>query len=260
MKLIFAESKSDAKNYNYPYEIGAIAEKDEKPSAIINRGFLMSPSSRKAARYTLVRSIRIRLADFRITSKNRRVLRKGEGIAFTLIPRDKFTYSKKWQTFCRQFADVRFGQGVMSEERLERIFTSEFLTHIMVFTDTAANQEVGLLLFYVEAGSVAYCLLPFYDLSYLERHLGMYQATSAVRYFAEQGFTYFYFGSGYGSKALYKTQFRGVEFFTGITWSPNLEELKQLIRWDEDTSGAPYPLGDNFQPADDEDTLLSVTV
>jgi hypothetical protein len=254
MKLIFTEAKSDFHNYIYPYNILAIPDKGEPPSALINRGFLVSPSSRKTAKYTLVRSIRIRLENFTIHSKNRRVIRKNEGITCELIPRQNFSYSPAWQDLCKTFADARFGSNIMSTERLSRIFTSEFLTHLMVFTDTATNRAVGILLLYVEE-PIVYCLLPFYDLAYMEHHLGMYQAVKAVQHFADQGYTFFYFGSGYGDKALYKTQFRGTEFFSGHSWSDDLAELKQRIAWDEGRSPSPI---DDSQITGDEALVMKV--
>jgi hypothetical protein len=60
--------------------------------------------------------------------------------------------------------------------------------------------------------------------------------TSAVALFAERGFDFLYLGSCYSRNALYKTQFTGAEFFNGVRWSEDLEELKYLIRrkrWDQ---------------------------
>ena len=53
---------------------------------------------------------------------------------------------------------------------------------------------------------------------------------------ARRGFDFVYLGSCYSRNALYKTQFAGAEFFNGVRWSEDLEELKYLIRrkrWDE---------------------------
>jgi hypothetical protein len=73
-------------------------------------------------------------------------------------------------------------------------------------------------------------------LNYYSRNLGMYMMTSAVEHFANRGFDYLYLGSCYSRNALYKTQFAGAEFFNGVKWSEDLEELKYLIkrkRWDQ---------------------------
>ena len=57
--------------------------------------------------------------------------------------------------------------------------------------------------------------------------------TSAVARFAKAGLRFLYLGTCYSRNALYKTQFAGAEFFNGFRWSDNLEELKYLLRRDE---------------------------
>jgi hypothetical protein len=51
-----------------------------------------------------------------------------------------------------------------------------------------------------------------------------------VEFFAREGFEFLYLGSCYSANALYKTQFAGFEFFNGVRWSDNLDELKYLVR------------------------------
>jgi arginyl-tRNA--protein-N-Asp/Glu arginylyltransferase len=77
---------------------------------------------------------------------------------------------------------------------------------------------------------MAYYYYAFYDLNYYSRNLGMYMMTFAVSHFKEAGFPYLYLGSCYLENALYKTQFKGAEFFNGVRWSSDLRELKYLIQ------------------------------
>jgi len=51
----------------------------------------------------------------------------------------------------------------------------------------------------------------------------------AVNWAKESGKEYLYLGTCYEESALYKTEFKGVEFFNGFRWSDNLEELKGLV-------------------------------
>jgi hypothetical protein len=60
----------------------------------------------------------------------------------------------------------------------------------------------------------------------------MFMMTSAVAFFKERGCQYLHLGSCYTRNALYKTQFAGAEFFNGVRWSDDMEELKYLIRRD----------------------------
>jgi hypothetical protein len=60
----------------------------------------------------------------------------------------------------------------------------------------------------------------------------MFMMTSAVMEFAARGVKHLYLGTCYSERALYKTQFAGVEFFNGLRWSQDLEELKFIIQRD----------------------------
>jgi len=231
MKLLFSEHKSDYAHYLFPYAIWAVPEADETPADIFDAGFL--PSSRNLDRFYLCRHIRIELARFRSSSENRRVLRKGEGIKVELVPRDKFDYTPERRDFYKTYADIKFGKDVMPVERLDALFGSRIISHLLVFTDAKTGAEVGTATLYLEGRALAYYYYAFYDLNYYSRNLGMFMMTSAVALFAEKGFRHLYLGTCYSRNALYKTQFVGAEFFNGFRWSGDLAELKYIIRRDK---------------------------
>ncbi len=89
---------------------------------------------------------------------------------------------------------------------------------------------------YLEGNALAYYYYAFYDLNYANRSLGMYMMTSAAELFASRGLRHLYLGTCYTERALYKTQFAGVEFFNGFLWSDNLEELKFMLERDRQKS------------------------
>ena len=231
MKLLFSEQKSNYDNYQFPYAIWAIPEAGEKPSDIFNAGFL--PSSRDLDRFYLCRQIRVNLAKFKSSSENRRILRKGEGIRVELVPRAKFDYTPERRQFFKTYADIKFGKDVMSFERLDALFASPIISHLLVFTDAKTGAEIGAATLYVEGRELAYYYYAFYDLNYYARNLGMFMMTSAVALFAERGFAQLYLGTCYSQTALYKTQFAGAEFFNGFRWSADLDELKFIIKRDK---------------------------
>ena len=231
MKLLFSEQKSDYDHYQFPYAIWAVPEPGECPSEIFNAGFL--PSSRNLDRFYLCRQVRVNLARFKPSSENRRILRKGAGIRADLIAREKFDYTPERREFYKNYADIKFGNDVMSFERLDALFASPIISHLLVFTDTATNAEVGAATLYVEGRELAYYYYAFYDLNYYARNLGMYMMTSAAGLFAGRGFKHLYLGTCYSSTALYKTQFVGAEFFNGFRWSNDLTELKYILKRDK---------------------------
>jgi arginyl-tRNA--protein-N-Asp/Glu arginylyltransferase len=230
MKLLFSEHKSDYDHYQFPYVVWAVPEPGETAADLFNAGFL--PSSRNLDRFYLCRHVRVELGKFKPSSENRRILRKGAGIEMRLVARDKFDYTPERRQCYKTYADIKFGKDVMSYERLDFLFGSPIISHLLVFTDSTNGAEVGTATLYVEGRDLAYYYYAFYDLNYYRRNLGMFMMTSAVALFTERGFGHLYLGTCYSQNALYKTQFAGAEFFNGFRWSADLKELKYLLRRD----------------------------
>jgi len=230
MKLLFSESKPDYGHYIFPYAIWAFPEPGETPADLFNYGFL--PSSRDLDRFYLCRQVRVRLKKFHPSSENRRIARKGEGLRIELVPRAEFDYTAVRRDFFKTYADIKFGKDTMPYERLDLLFEGKLTSHLMLIIDTATGAEVGVASLYLQPPVLAYYYYAFYDLNYYSRSLGMFMMTSAVNLFTERGFEFLYLGSCYSQNALYKTQFAGAEFFNGVRWSDNLDELKYLIRRD----------------------------
>ncbi|MGA2862905.1 MAG: hypothetical protein ABSF95_00280 [Verrucomicrobiota bacterium] len=228
MKLLFSEARPDYGHYIFPYAIWAFPEPGETPADLFGRGFL--PSSRNLDRFYLCRQVRVALRHFRPSSENRRVLRKGAGLVATLKTRAEFDYTPERRGFCKAYADARFGKDVMSYQRLDSLFQARLTSHVLLFAEASTGAQVGLVTLYLEPPALAYYYYAFYDLAYFSRNLGMFMMTWAVADFASRGFDFLYLGSCYQPNALYKTQFSGAQFFNGVRWSADLEELKYLMR------------------------------
>lgn len=231
MKLLFSEQNSDYEHYQFPYAIWALPEDGETPADIFDAGFL--PSSRFLDRFYLCRQVRVNLRKFKPSSENRRIVRKGKGIGIELVAREDFDFTPERRQFFKTYADIKFGNDVMTFERLDALFTSPIISHLLVFIDLETNKEVGVATLYLEGKSLAFYYYAFYDLNYYARNLGMYMMTSAVELFADSGVKFLYLGTCYSSAALYKTQFAGAEFFNGFRWSDDLDELKFIIKRDK---------------------------
>lgn len=228
MKLLFSEWKSDYGTYTYPYVVWACPEAGETPADFFERGFL--PAAPDLSRFYLCRHLRVVLRNYAASSENRRILRKGQGITAELVARADFDYSDARRAGWKAYADQRFGEDVMSFSRLDRLMASPVISHLLVFRDTATGAEVGTVLLHLEAPRVAHYYYAFFDLGGLSKNLGMFMMTAAVEHFAKAGFHAIYLGTCYSDRALYKTQFPGIEFFNGACWSANLPELKFLVR------------------------------
>ena len=231
MKLLFSEQNSDYEHYQFPYAIWAVPEDGRDAGGHFQRRF---PAV--VARFgplLPLPQVRVNLAKFKPSSENRRILRKGAGIDVKLVPREKYDYTPERRQFFKTYADIKFGKDVMTFERLDALFASPIISHLLVFTDTKTGTEVGVATLYLEGKALAFYYYAFYDLNYYARNLGMFMMTSAVELFAERGVKHLYLGTCYSQTALYKTQFAGAEFFNGFRWSDDMDELKFIIKRDK---------------------------
>src|SRR5436190_4561701 len=229
MKLLFSEGSPNYSNYIFPYVIWAFPEEEENISRIFDAGFL--PSSRLLQRFYMARQVRVALRQFEASSENRRILRKCADVKLELLPREKFNYTKERRLAFKTYADRKFGENVMSYERLDELFASPIVTHVLQFT-LPSGEDAGSVALFLYRDHLAFYYYAFYDLDHSEKNLGMYMMTSAVKFFSESGYQQIYLGTCYSEKALYKTQFPGCEFFNGVCWSRNLDELKFILRRD----------------------------
>ena len=253
MKLLFSEHKSDYDHYIFPYAVWAVPESGEAAADLFNAGFL--PSSRNLDRFYLCRHVRVQLGRFKPSSENRRILRKGGGIEVKLLARDQFDYTPGRRQFYKTYADIKFGKDVMPYERLDLLFRSPIISHLLVFTDAKSGAEVGTATLYLEGKELAFYYYAFYDLNYYSRNLGMFMMTSAAAFFAERNFRHLYLGTCYSQNALYKTQFAGAEFFNGFCWSDDLNELKYLLRRDKQETGRHLLESDEYRQLFHKDNL-----
>jgi hypothetical protein len=243
MKILFSESRPDYENYQFPYVIWAFPEADEPHHKLYELGFM--PSKGTPPRFYLSRSIRVNLSEFTPSSENRRILRKHENITLEIIPREQFELTDAHIKMCLTCASERFGSHVMTAERLESIFQSPYTTHLYCFKKN--DVLVGLVPALYEPPHVAHYNFAFYTLDTDLKSMGMYMMTSFLTDLASKHVYYAYLGTCYSRNTLYKTQFKGCEFYTGTRWSHDLDELKYLI----DRHDAPVTINEHMLESKD---------
>lgn len=238
MKLLFSEARADYAHYVFPYAVWAFPEATETPADLLAAGFL--PSTPDLRRFYLCRHTRVDLARFTLSSENRRILRKGEGLELSLLSAADGALTPERRAFCQHYAAAKFGPDGMADARLERLFGSAITTHVLRATDPArGGAEVGLVTLHLEEPRAAFYSYAFYDLAHANRSLGLWLMTSAVALLARRGVAHLYLGTCYAGNALYKAQFAGFEFFNGVRWSADLAELRHLLA----RADAPAPGG-----------------
>jgi len=243
MRLIFSEFPAEYEGYRFPYQVLGYKQKKDNLAQVYYGGWL--PFRSKKDWFYLCRSSRVRLSEFELSSENRRILKKTEGLSYSVMPVEQFEYTPEVQKFCKRFADERFGKGVMPVAAIRKIFSDKGnCTHVMVFdssgnTPTSTKSRGPLKRAYtpelvgyigvVVHGHFLHYAHPFYDLDG-DANLGMGMMVRAVQWAKSQNKQFAYLGTCYGEASLYKTQFAGFQFFDGWKWSDDIGELKYLIR------------------------------
>ena len=228
MRLVFSEATPDYARYAFPYAVWGFPEPGETPADFLEAGFL--PSSVALDRFYLCRQLRVPLPGWIPNTENRRILRKAERWTCRLVPRSEDDYRPERRSQWLEFARVRFGEGVMPGERLDRLMAAPVVTHLLEFLDAGSGREVGTVLMHLEAPRLAYYYFAFHTLDEAAGISGMQMMTRAVSYFSQAGFGHLHLGTCYDERALYKVQFEPMEYSTGWTWSRDMKALAALVR------------------------------
>lgn len=139
----------------------------------------------------------------------------------------EFKYDYTIGKLGKDFYKKRFKKGVMSAFRVKWLFVSGACTDVLIY------KEGKTVLGYcpiIRTKKLMHYAYPFYDTTYFKRNAGMGMMLRAILHAKESGLDYVYLGTCYTEESLYKTQFEGVEYFTGFEWSDDIDKLKSLIR------------------------------
>ncbi|PJC76078.1 hypothetical protein CO010_03665 [Candidatus Shapirobacteria bacterium CG_4_8_14_3_um_filter_39_11] len=226
MKLFFSEFKDDYDKYHFPYQVWLLKEAEDLEETIYQSGFL--PMRHLPHVYYLSRSLRVNLERFDLTSENRRILNKTVDFEADLIPLSDFDYTPAVQKMCKDYAGKKIGRGVFSSQSIKNIFKNGVFNYVFVFKKTVDQSEVGYAVCFIGGNLIQYAH-SFYKSDYISQNLGARMMLQAVIWAKQNQKKYAYLGTCYQKESLYKTEFKGVEFFNGFRWNDNLPELKKLI-------------------------------
>ncbi len=82
----------------------------------------------------------------------------------------------------------------------------------------------------METDKLLHYAYPFYEPKLIGSNIGMSMMIKAIEQAKEQGKDYVYLGTVYTPESLYKTQFKGLEWFNENSWDKDIEKLKNKIR------------------------------
>lgn len=230
MKLFASEFGHSYETYSFAYSLYAEREEHDSIEAIYEKGFLPYSGSRGLKNiFYMARGTRAYIRDWKPTSENRRVLRFFDGIFEKKIHKvEDIRNNEQFFNLCISYFNLAHG-GAMPRERLELILDSGLVTSIVEYSKDNEPQAYLLL---VETEHISHYWFSFFKEEYIKSSLGMWLALDHIRSFSQSGGTYFYFGTCYAEKALYKTNVEPLEFWNGREWVQDTPLLKALCRSD----------------------------
>jgi arginyl-tRNA--protein-N-Asp/Glu arginylyltransferase len=200
---------------------------DEAVETKYNNGFLFGRIDKGMMDQT--RSIRIDLQKFELSSENRRIMRKTEGLM--LVPKSIPYANYHWSIgkLGKDFYDTKFGEKTFSANKIKELLTDAKKTNFNKFlTYNFGESIVGYAICFQTDKILHYCY-PFYDLTSPISNLGLGMMLRAILWASETNRDYIYLGSAQRPSDTYKLQFEGIEWFDGKAWQTDLQKLKELI-------------------------------
>jgi len=231
MKIFFEEYKTNYEEYAFGYKAWAEMERKEEIGAIYEMGFLpYSGESDRKNLFYLARSLRVDLKKFKPNSENKRISKKiNLDLKREAIPIDEFNIKDdNFLDFCNKYFKGRHGINILKNGKFERILNLNILSHIVKYTNNEG--EIVGYVFLASDKKMTHFWFSFYDLIYVRRYFGLWMMLNEILEAQKQKKEFMYLGTCYGEKALYKTNFDFIQWWTGEEWSEDKKLLKTKAR------------------------------
>ena len=228
MRIFQREFGERYESYEFGYATYATREDGDTLSDIYTSGFLPhSADPTVKDLFYMARSVRVPLSTFRETSENRRILKKFDGLfTSTLLTKEELSRDSDFLPCFLEYFSARHGERVMTEERARGILATPHPLRGVRY------EEAGVLAGYaleVVGEDMAHYWYSCYTARHADSSFGMWLMLDAVRRAKNEGRSYSYLGTAYGSKGRYKTNFEPLEWWDGSEWNTNLKLLKERI-------------------------------
>ncbi len=195
------------------------------------------------------RAVRIDLAKFELSSENRRILKKVDGLEFkevtlplsTTVGPEQGGYTWQIAKNAKDFYEKKFGPGIMSASKIKELVTDDIKSNFNLFLAFMLKKEgaiipAGAAICYKNKFLLHYSY-PFYELanSAVPKDTGLGMMTLAIDHAKAAGLKHVYLGSLQRAGDTYKLQFKGIEWFDGGpdgsgTWQTDIEKAKNILK------------------------------
>lgn len=229
MKIVKSEFGHEYQSYRFGYCENALLEPNDGIADFYEKGFLpYSADPKVQGVFYMARSARIALPRFECSSENRRIKKHFDG-AFSckILSIAEAKKDSRIRGLFLEYFRERHGKSVMPAERFNAILASPLPLRVLVY-EKEGNLVAAVL--EVSGETFGHFWFSAYDLSLVQQSLGMWLILDAAQHAKNDGRDYYYLGTVYGEKALYKTNLQPLEFWDGSKWSTDIAHLKKLAR------------------------------
>jgi len=206
---------------------------DNNINPLYNEGYVFTRIGKGVMNQT--RSLRIDLSKFELTSENRRVLKKTEGLKIQSVTLPYSQYDWTVGKMAKDFYDTKFGDKTFSANKIKELLTddkkSNFNT-LFSFTVIPVKTGIQTTIGYAicrETNELLHYSYPFYNLEQSVKDTGLGMMIRTILWAKEHDKKYIYLGSASRPTDTYKLKFKGIEWFDGKRWSVDLEKLKEIL-------------------------------
>ncbi len=227
---------------------------DNNINSLYNEGYLFGRTGKGEMYQT--RSLRVDLEKFKLSSENKRILKKTDNLNLETASVPYSNYHWSIHKMGKDFYDTKFGNKTFSANKIKELMTDKEKSNFnLVFIYNyikgslppdfaqrrsrwrAGHSSFGLgrddtsgyCIAYQTPQLLHYCY-PFYDLDKSSKDTGLGMMLGAILWAKENNKKYVYLGSASRPTDTYKLQFAGVEWFEGKNWKNNLTELKKILK------------------------------
>lgn len=210
---------------------------------LYSQGFLFTREGKGEMYET--RSVRVDLSKFELSSENRRVLRKTEKVKMEIISLPHPAYDWRIAKFGHDYYTKKFGDKTFSANKIKELLTDDKKSNFNLLLEyhqpvvvptirqpaegIQSSDKIGYAICYSNKEIIHYSY-PFYNSNSDIHNLGIGMMTRAIVWAQENGKKYVYLGSVKDSAALYKFQFKGVEWWDGKMWNDDIDKIKQELK------------------------------
>lgn len=200
---------------------------DKNINSLYDEGYVFTRMRKGVMQQT--RSLRIDLSQFELTSENRRILKKTDGLTVSSVPLPFSAYHWSIGKMAKDFYETKFGEGVFSANKIKELLTdSEKSNFNLLFCYTEGDQTLGYCIARATDEMIHYSY-PFYDLNKTPKDMGLGMMIRAVQHAKGAGKKYIYLGAIQRPSDTYKLQLQGIEGWNKEEWIKDISVLKNAL-------------------------------